>query len=46
MHQALLADHILPNHMVALLCMFNYVVQLLHPVEQKHINNLRANKIS
>lgn len=40
MHQALLADHILPNHMMALLCMFDYVVQLLRRVEQKHINHL------
>lgn len=31
---------------MALLCMLNYVVQLLHPLEQKHINNLQENKIN
>jgi hypothetical protein len=31
--------------MMALLCVLNYVVQLLHPLEQKHVNNLQENKI-
>lgn len=40
LHQPLVAHHILPNDVVALLCVLGNVVQLLHPVEEKHINDL------
>lgn len=46
LHQSLLADHILPDDVMALLRVFGDVAQLLHPFKQEHINDLFANKIS
>ena len=40
LHQPLVANHVLPDDVVALLRVLGDVVQLLHPVEEKHINDL------
>jgi hypothetical protein len=39
-----MANHILADDVMALLRMLDYVVQLLHPVEEKHINDLFVGK--
>ena len=40
LHQPLVANHVLPDDVEALLRVLGDVVQLLHPVEEKHINDL------
>ena len=40
LHQTLVAYHVLADDVMALLRVLSNVVQLLHPVEEKHINDL------
>ena len=41
----LTTQHILPDNVVPLLCMFNDVVQLFHTLKQQQINYLRVSNM-